>query len=107
LSAGSIRGILLADVCTDSFQFQPDGRYGVTAGPEVLACEVPLLTAQPRDRDGALPFQEPDRRSYRVSGWNGDAHVHMVWHPMPLNDLAFLLFSQRVEDRTQLLSAII
>ena len=71
-------------------------------GPEVLAREVSFFTAHAGNSDGTLPFQKPDHRSYRVLGWNGDAHVHMVWHQMPLNDLAFLLLGQRVEDRTQL-----
>ena len=35
-------------------------------------------------------------------GRNRDAHVHVVYHQMSLHDLAFLLFRQRVEDRTQL-----
>ena len=35
LSGCSIRRFLLADVLTDLFQFEPDGRYCVTAGPEV------------------------------------------------------------------------
>ena len=37
LSACSIRRFLLADVCADLFQFEPDGGYRVTAGPEMLA----------------------------------------------------------------------
>jgi hypothetical protein len=35
-------------------------------------------------------------------GRNRDAPVHVVYHPMTLQDLAFLLFRQRVEDRAQL-----
>ena len=49
LSGYSIRGLLLADVCSDLFQFEPDGRYGVTAGPEMLARKVAFLTAQVSD----------------------------------------------------------
>jgi hypothetical protein len=44
LSACAIRSILLADVGADLFQFEPDGRYSLTAGPEVLAREVSLFT---------------------------------------------------------------
>jgi hypothetical protein len=102
LSACSIRHILLADVVADLLQFEPDGGYGVTASPEMLAGEVSFLAVHSSNRDGALAFQEPDHGSYRVLGWNGDAHVHVVWHQVSLNDLALLLPSQRVENRTQL-----
>jgi SRSO17 transposase len=37
LSDCSIRRFLLADVCADLFQFEPDGGYRVTAGPEMFA----------------------------------------------------------------------
>ena len=80
LSAYSIRRFLLADVGADLPQFEPDGRYRITAGPEVLACEVSFLTTQAGDCDGALPFQKPDHRSYRMLGWNSDTNVHMVGH---------------------------
>src|SRR3981081_4352397 len=98
----SIRGILLADVGADLLQFEPDGRYGVTASPEMLAREVSLLSGHTRDSDGTLAFQKSDHRRHRVLWWNRDAHVNVVWHQVPLNDLALLLFGQRVEDCTQL-----
>ena len=34
--------------------------------------------------------------------FGGDAHMHMVGHQMALDNLAFLLPGQRVEDRAQL-----
>jgi hypothetical protein len=49
---GTIRGILLADVCADLLQFEPDGRYSVTASPEMLAREVSFLAGQASDSDG-------------------------------------------------------
>jgi len=36
-----------------------------------------------------------------VLGRNRDAHVHMVRHQVSFDNLALLLPSQRVEDRTQ------
>ena len=68
----------------------------------MLACEISLFAVQAGNRDGALPFQEPDHRSYWVLGRSGDAHVHVVWHQVSLYDLTLLLPSQRVENRTQL-----
>src|SRR5258707_2273305 len=102
LSACSIRCILLADVRANLLQFKPDGRYGVTAGPEMLAREVALLAAQPGDGDCTLSFQKPDHGCNRMFRGNLDTHVHMVRHNMTLNDLILLLPSQRVEDCTQL-----
>ena len=49
-----------------------------------------------------LPFEKPDHRCHWVFWGNGDAHMHMVRHQMTLDNLAFLLPGQRVEDRTQL-----
>src|SRR4030095_3121149 len=98
----SARRILLADVCANLLQFEPDGRNRVTAGPEMLAREVALLATQPGDSDCALPFQKPDHRRNWMFGGNRDAHVHMVRHKVTFNDLTLLLPSQRVEDCTQL-----
>src|SRR5258708_29155565 len=89
---GTIRGILLAHGCADLLSLEPDGRYSVTASPEMLAPEVSLFTGQAGDGDGTLPFQESDHRRHRMLRWNRDAQVNMVWHPVPLNDLALLLF---------------
>jgi len=76
-----------------------DGRYCVTAGPEVLARKVAFFAAQASDGDCALSFEKSDHRCHRVLWRNG---VHMVRHQMTLDNLAFLLPGQRVEDRTQL-----
>jgi len=46
LSDCSIRRFLLADVCADLFQFEPDGGHRVTAGPEMLARKVSFFAAQ-------------------------------------------------------------
>src|SRR3984893_8484659 len=60
--------------------------------------KVSFLSAQSRNRNRALPFQEPDHRGHRVLGRNGDAHVHVVRHQMPFDDLALLLPGQGVEN---------
>ena len=61
---------------------------------------------EPGDSYGALALQKPDFGRYRVLGWNRNAHVYVVWHEVTLNDLAFLLPGQRMEDRTQLRAAL-
>src|SRR5438132_10093671 len=102
LSAVTIRAVLLADIAADLFQLKPDGRNGIAPGPEMLAREIPFLAAQPGNRNGALPFEKPDHRSHRVLGGNGDAHVHMVRHQMPFENLAFLLPRQPMENLSQM-----
>ena len=56
LSVCSIRGFLLADVLADLLQFKADRGDSVTAGPEMFAREIPLLTAQPGNGDCTLPL---------------------------------------------------
>ena len=53
-----------------------------------------------------FPFEKSDHRCHRVLWGNGDAHMHMVRHQMALDNLAFLLPGQRVEDRTQLAACL-
>ena len=38
--------------------------------------------------------------------WNRDAHLYMVWHEMPFENLAFLLPRQRVEYLPQLTAGL-
>jgi hypothetical protein len=106
LPAGTIRGFLFADVLADLLQFEPARGHRITAGPAVFAGEVSLLSAHTHNRDGALPLQEPDHGGDRVFGWYRYAHVHMIRHPVPFHDLAFLLLRQRVEDGSQLLASL-
>jgi len=101
LPAASIRFFLFADVLANLLQLEPDRGYGVTAGPEMLAREIPLFAAQSGYRYRALPFQKPNDRRHRVLGGNGNAHMHMVWHQMALQNLAFLLPGQGMEDFSQ------
>src|SRR5579872_1119020 len=104
LPAGTIRGVLLADVLAHLLQVESDCGHRVTAGREVFAGEVSLLSAQACNRNGTLPLQEPNHRGDWVLGWNRDTHVHRVRHQMPFHNLAFLLFRQRVENCSQLLA---
>jgi hypothetical protein len=51
-----------------------------------------------------FPFKNPIIEATGVLGWNRDAHMHMVRHQMPFNNLAFRLLRQRMEDPSQLLA---
>ena len=68
----------------------------------MLAREIPFLAAQAGNRNRTLPFEKPDHRRYRVLGRNRDAHVHIVRHEMPFQNLAFLLPRQRMENLPQM-----
>src|SRR5262249_61441575 len=98
LSVCSIRALLLADVLADLLQFKPHRGNGITPSPEMLAREIPLLAPQSSNRDRTLPFEKPDHRGHRVFRRNRYAHVHMVRHQIPFENLAFLLPGQRMED---------
>ena len=74
LSGCSIRRFLLADVLTELFQFELDGRYCVTAGPGVLARKVAFFAAQASDGDCALPFEKSDTDA---TGCFGGMAIHM------------------------------
>ena len=106
LSVLSIRGFLLADVLADLLQFKADRGDSVTAGPEMFAREIPLLTAQSGNRNCTLPLQKSDHRSYWVLGGNRDAHMHMVRHQVSFDNLTFLLPGQRMENRSQMLTRL-
>jgi hypothetical protein len=71
-------------------QFEPDGRYRITAGPNMLAAKTALPAAEASDGDRTLPLQKSDHRRDRMLGRNRDAHVDMVRHEVPLDDLALL-----------------
>jgi hypothetical protein len=76
--------------------------HRVAAGPEVFAGEIPLLSRKPCDGNRALSVQESNHESQRVLGRDRDAHMHAIRHQVPLDDLTFLLFRQRMQNRAQL-----
>jgi hypothetical protein len=102
LPTRSIRVLLLADVLADLLQFKPDRGDGVATSPEMLARKISLFAAQPGNGDRALPFEEPNYGCDRVLRGNCDAHVYMVRHEVPFNNLTLLLPSQGVENQSQM-----
>jgi hypothetical protein len=70
LSGCSIRRILLADVCADLLQFEPDVRYCVTSGPEMLTREV-LFFSYPE-------YQDYRERNQTLSGLTAYAPVDLT-----------------------------
>src|ERR1700681_275813 len=95
--SGSQRKAGRKDVLADLLQFKPDRGDGVATSPEMLARKITLFAAQPGNGDRALPFEEPNYGCDRVLRGNCDAHVYMVRHEVPFNNLTLLLPSQGVE----------
>jgi hypothetical protein len=50
----------------------------------------------------ALALDESNHRSDCVLEQGGDAHMHVIWHQMTFNDLAFFLPGQLVKDWAKL-----
>src|SRR5215831_7063829 len=95
--------LLFADVGTDLFQLEAHRGHRVAPRPEVLTREVALLAPKlPGDGNRTLPFQEANHLRHRHFGGNGDTHMNMIRHDMPLDDLTLFLARQRMEDRPQL-----
>ena len=93
LSACSIRRVLLADVTADLFQFEPDGGYRITAGPEVFAGEVSFLATEPPrealfnglvEQYHYLRYEQPvgEHLKYLVSA-KGQAIACLAWSSSP------------------------
>ena len=98
LSACSIRRVLLADVTADLFQFEPDGGYRRTAGPEVFAGEVSFLPQSRAIAMALLPFRNPITDA---TGCLGGIAIHMCTWSVSFQNLTLLPLHQRTEDRTQ------
>lgn len=72
--------------------------------PEMLS-RYTLLAAYAGHCGCTLPFEIADHRGNRVFRGNGNAHMHMVRHRMPFDDLEFLLPCDRMNN-TSLPSAL-
>ena len=53
-----------------------------------------------------FPFRNPITDASGCLGGNRDAHMHMIRHQVPFDNLAFLLFRERMEDRHHLLTRL-
>jgi hypothetical protein len=51
LSGCSIRSLLLADVCSDLLQFEPNGRYGALRAKIAETTPLALITEQGENRN--------------------------------------------------------
>ena len=66
----------------------------------MFAGEVAFLAAKlPGNGNCTLPFQEADHLGHRMLGRDGETHMDMIRHDMPLNNLTLFLSRQGMEDR--------
>ena len=79
---------LFSDVLSYMFFFKPDRGYRIASCPNMFSREIPLFAAEVSD-DGnrALTLDKPDDGGYRVLRRDGDEHVLMIRHKMPLDNL--------------------
>lgn len=97
-----IRTVLVADVTTNLFFVESNGRDRVSTRPEMFSGEVPFFALHSSNGYRALALDESNHRSDCVLEQGGDAHMHVIWHQMTFNDLAFFLPGQCVKDRAKL-----
>ena len=70
----------------------------------MLPRKIAFLPLQSRNGNRAFPLEKSDHRRHRMFRWYGDTNMDMAGHQMPFDDLALLLFCQRVKDRAELLA---
>ena len=84
--------LLILDILSNHLLVAPDRTDVVPPGPKGLACEVPYTSfAMPGNPDGAFSFDVSDDLTDFVFRGNGNEHVHMIRHHVPLFDPAVLL----------------
>jgi hypothetical protein len=58
------------------------------------------------DSHGTLPFQETNRVRHAVLGWDAEAHVDVIRHAMPLQQLHPALTTQLPQNHANLFPQI-
>ena len=83
--------LLSSDVLRNRLPIPAYRAYIVITSPEMPPGEIPVPSEIiPRNPDCALAFDVPHDLLDAVLRRNGDRHVHMVHHDMPLENPAFL-----------------
>ena len=71
----------------------------------MFACKVPLFSSKLQGNgDGTLAFQKTNNRGHRKLGGNLYAHMGMIQHQLSLQNTAFFLTGQLMEDGAKLLA---
>src|SRR5215468_11876693 len=98
-----VTGILVTDRRFDLFQLKANRGDRIATRPKVLARESAIMAPKlAGDGKRTLALEKPNDRCHGMLGRDLDAHMHMIWHHMSLNDAAFLLAGQLMKDWPEL-----
>src|SRR5262245_42541024 len=98
-----VTGILVTDIRFDLFQLKANRGDRIATRPKVLAREIAIMAPKlAGDGNRTFALEKPNDRCYGMLGRDLDAHMHMIWHHMSLNDAAFLLAGQLMKDWPEL-----
>ncbi len=94
-----VLGFLVSNVRPHHRLVETDGGDVIAAGPEVLAGEIAASpTVFSCDLDGAFALEVAHDVGNGVLRRDAEAHVDVIWHEMPLDDLRFLVPGEFVQD---------
>jgi hypothetical protein len=94
-----VTGILVTDIRFDLFQLKANRGDRIATRPKVLAREIAIMAPKlAGDGNRTFALEKPNDRCHGMLGRDLDAHMHMIWHHMSLDDAAFLLAGQLMKD---------
>ena len=94
-----VTGILVTDIRFDLFQLKANRGDRIATRPKVLAREIAIMAPKlAGDGNRTFALKKPNDRCHAMLGRDLDAHMHMIWHHMSLDDAAFLLAGQLMKD---------
>src|SRR5262249_24945572 len=86
-----VTGILVTDIRFDLFQLKANRGDRIATRPKVLAREITIMAPKlAGDGNRTFALEKPNDRCHGMRGRDLDAHMHMIWHHMSLDDVAFL-----------------
>jgi hypothetical protein len=98
-----VTGILVTDIRFDLFQLKANRGDRIATRPQVLARKIAIMAPKlAGDGNGTFALEKPNDRCHGMLGRDLDAHMHMIWHHMSLDDAAFLLAGQLMKDWPEL-----
>ena len=81
------KGFLFTDIFPYGLLIQPHRAYTVSPAPEMQPCHLLLTQDLPVDSHRTLALDKPDRKRHTLLGRNAYAHVDVVRHHVPFDQL--------------------
>src|SRR5215831_14123463 len=98
-----VTGILVTDIRFDLLQLKANRGDRIATRPKVLARDIAIMAPKlAGDGNRTFALKKPNDRCHGMLGRDLDAHMHMIWHHMSLDDAAFLLAGQLMKDWPEL-----